>query len=616
MRARRLLYTQAVSAPLATGDTPRAQPAWPALALGGVFALALTLAHARAGMEGLGVVSAWAFSLAASLPVSSARRHAALFAVAPLLGYAWLQRWLLEITVPGYIALVIVMGVLLGMTMWLAVRLAKRTPSRFLSAALAAVLLAAFEFARGRVIFSGYPWYLLGQPSIDIAGIPALASWIGMHGVNALVCLVGAALTFPILLFTSSEGRVSQTLGSIRLRVVLSFLLAWGLPSAASMLTRWIDPPPTDVSGGVPIAVVQTNVPQSNKQSSTPEERVEQFADAARLTTAADELSIDAFGEPPAFIAWPETMFPAPALNADAVDALREAPAEYFAIAAPMRDALLMLQTSMGTPMLVGAMALDNPRVVPAEEEGYVRLEHDASYNSVFHLAYGNVRETRYDKTHLTPFGEVMPLISRWDWLERQLLSFGAPGMSFDLTPGDAPVRFDVRGLRVATPICFEATMPHVCRRLVFENGERRADILLNVTNDGWFGSSEAGRRNHLLLARWRAAELATPMVRAANTGLSCFIDASGRVYTQRVRDGVWAPGRLGEPYRGPLQEEAALVARVVPGTGATLYARTGDVVGWAVFLVGCVLAVFAAWPAKNRANPAPSPNAVEPSTA
>lgn len=601
------LYTDRVSQ---TSPTPHAhlvRPAWFALLFGAAFALSLVLVHARLNMPAYGLLGAWAFCVCANLRGPSPRRIALGFAIPSLLAYAWLQRWLIGITVPGYLGLVVLMAAELALAMWLASRAARRTTSLVLGALIAGTILAALDFARGRVILSGYPWYTLGQPMLDVAGVPTLASWIGMHGVNTLLCLFGALLSLVTLFPERARWLHPQPKPNRHFVTGLLFTVSVAI---AINLTRVFLSDPAPITEGVPVGVVQTNVPQSNKQSSSLEEKIDQFGVAVALTRDVNDRAFASLGEPPAFIAWPETMFPAAALNDDAVGVLRDAPAPSYAVAGPMRDSLLMLQSSIGVPMLVGAMALENPRVVDAEEEGYVRLEHDGAFNSVFLVRDGDVDAVRYDKIHLTPFGEVMPLISRSDWLERQLLALGAPGMSFDLSAGDAPTRFEIGELRVATPICFEATMPHICRKLVFEGAERKANLLLNVTNDGWFGRFESGRRDHLLLARWRAAELATPVVRAANTGISCFIDAKGRVYTRTV-DGVLQPGRLGDPFSSAIAfNEAALFARVAPGTGTTLYARTGDVVGWAAFLAGCVLGAFALLPSKNRANPSRSPNA------
>jgi apolipoprotein N-acyltransferase len=196
-------------------------------------------------------------------------------------------------------------------------------------------------------------------------------------------------------------------------------------------------------------------------------------------------------------------------------------------------DALMALSREVGVPMLVGAVGVEGLRF---EETGEgVRSRVDGRYNSVFLVEDGRVARARYDKMELTPFGEVMPGISAWPWLERQVMAIGAGGMSFDLRAGRRGRVFEIDGadgrFGVATPICFEATIGGQCRRLMRGEGDARAGVMVNVTNDGWFGGFDAGRRHHLLSARWRCLELRTPLVRAANTGISASIGASGRVH-------------------------------------------------------------------------------------
>ena len=97
------------------------------------------------------------------------------------------------------------------------------------------------------------------------------------------------------------------------------------------------------------------------------------------------------------------------------------------------------------------------------------RFRWDRQFNSAYLVGAGPPPYPRYDKVFLAPFGETMPYISNWDWLERALLSVGAAGMTFDLDRGGEPVRFDVPwqggSVRVATPICFEDAFPALCRR-------------------------------------------------------------------------------------------------------------------------------------------------------
>ena len=106
--------------------------------------------------------------------------------------------------------------------------------------------------------------------------------------------------------------------------------------------------------------------------------------------------------------------------------------------------------------------------------------------------------------------------------------------MEFILSAGDQTIVLDIPTrdgvIRMGTPICFEATVSGVCRELVFDENGRRADILVNLTNDGWFMDWDPSRRTHMLIARWRCIELGTPMIRSANTGVSCVIDQNGGV--------------------------------------------------------------------------------------
>jgi apolipoprotein N-acyltransferase len=207
----------------------------------------------------------------------------------------------------------------------------------------------------------------------------------------------------------------------------------------------------------------------------------------------------------------------------------------------------------------------------------------DAVYNSVFLIDRGQVQPGRYDKVGLTPFGEVMPYISAWPRLQDLLLDFGAHGMKFNLSAGTRPQGFRISTssgppVAIATPICFEATKPALCRWLINAQGPG-PKVIVNLTNDGWFGHFVPGRWQHLQVARWRAVELGVPVVRVANTGVSAAIDARGRL----VKSGV-----EGEP--GAARTDGVLLADVAPGGGRTIYARLGDVLGWSALIAGAAL--------------------------
>jgi apolipoprotein N-acyltransferase len=318
------------------------------------------------------------------------------------------------------------------------------------------------------------------------------------------------------------------------------------------------------------VAVVQSNVAQSNKTGWAVEDRLSAFGRLVGLTR-------EAAGGEPDVIVWPETMFPGMAMDPEAVSRERAAglswrtergrvPTTYF------HDELMALQGELGVPMIVGAIGLEGLEF--EEVGGGVAPRFEREYNSAFLIEDGGVRGVRYDKMELTPFGEVMPYISAWPWLERRLMAIGARGMSFELSRGRSAVRFEIPSasgpVRVATPICFEATETSQCRELVGRGGERLAGVLINLTNDGWFGGFDAARVQHLLAARWRCLELRTPMVRAANTGISAAIGADGLLLRSEA-----GPLRLGARTEGVLMADVPVGGGVVPGGLA------GRVLGW-----------------------------------
>ncbi len=428
----------------------------------------------------------------------------------------WLyeERWLIAVTAPGYIPGAMVMcsyaGIFVGLLAWVRSRL-PRVPLVLTSA----VLWTGIEVFRGELLFDGYAWLLLAHPLIDVTLLAMPASVLGTYFVSFLVAMTVSGLAAAWLL----RGRA---------RVVNVFLVGVFVAVAAGwtyLVTRrpMYGPP-------VKIAVIQTDVPQSNKLGWLPEEQLLEFERFMELTRNAAVSKPD-------LIVWPETMFPG-ILDAAALEELRENQITYK-VPAEVRpegryyltefaDRLLELQAKLDIPMVVGAVAYDGLEI----DLNPIRFRHAAKYNSAYLIQDGAVA-ARYDKMQLTPFGEIMPHIYRWPWLQQLLLDFGAAGMSFDLNWGTRPVRLEptVHGERyaIATPICFEVTDAGVNRALVTA-GEPLPAILLNVTNDGWFGSFEGGREQHMHIARWRALELGVPMVRAANTGISSAFDHRGRV--------------------------------------------------------------------------------------
>ncbi len=552
------------------------RPALCSLALGALHALLFWLSFPPVFAWPLAFVSLWPL-LYIAWKTPRPARSALMVGIAVLPMWLALHWWMIDVTAAGFPVLGLYLSLYAFLFVWIAARWRRRVGDgrRFWLAL--PVLWIGLEMLRGAVVWHGYPWYLLGHPTISLTH-PA-ASLVGAYGVSLLVALFSVR-AFELAFVRPVGGRraiVSALLGAF---IVGALLLGGGLRPGAFAETA-------------EIAVVQTNVPQSNRVGWSIDQKIEDFRAFAAMTREAAQASPD-------LIIWPETMFPGLTLNADAVAVERDAGIVYPGglQTTAFYDELLRLQAELGVPMLVGAIARDGLSI-DIDREGRVQLHAAATYNSAFLIDNGAVSDTRYDKLHLTPFGEFMPYISWNDWLEEKLLALGAAGMSFDLDAGHGPRQLTLhrsgddsewRTLRIAAPICFEATMPAVCRRLVFRNDERTADVMINLTNDGWFGGSLAGRRNHELAARWRCAELRTSMVRAANTGVSSVITPDGGV-TARL----------------PAMTAGALVHAVpLPSTSRIepLYALIGDLVGWLCLAASGGLFLGAVLPRRTGANP------------
>ena len=479
--------------------------------------------------------------------------------------------WTWEVSAAGMPGLVAYLAVWSGLFVPVAHAALRVVPRETRWIALA-IVWAGLEHLRGTVVGHGYPWFMLGHPMIDFAPLAAWGSILGAMGVGFIIALGNSALACAIIEPGKLRAR-ALALGMVTLGTAI-IIGAMGLATPTMTSERTLR-----------IGVLQTNMPQSNKQQASIGERFTDFqhwmGQSHELAQARPLLDL---------IVWPETMFPGLALDEPSLTTEREANLTYRLDDLPngrtqmpstlFADVLLGAQDDWGVPMLVGALGRADFRITPNQVGSYDF--GGEVFNSVMALQRGEVT-ARYDKVALTPFGEVMPYISAWPWLEKRLLDLGANGMSFDLSAGTSAEPLNVvrtdRTVRVATPVCFESTVPWVCRGMVYEQGKRRADLVVNVTNDGWFGTFDGGRQHHLLHARWRAIELGVPVVRAANTGISCAIDPRGHVIEAAAA-----------------RQEAALNIEIgLPEGSGTIYGRIGNVLGPVSAMLTIVLGLVGA---------------------
>jgi apolipoprotein N-acyltransferase len=299
------------------------------------------------------------------------------------------------------------------------------------------------------------------------------------------------------------------------------------------------------------------------------------------------KLTAMAVREQPDVIVWPEGMFRWPLTSANpkwSDDELRErapqAPPHFWRDTA-VRQVLISESQKTNAALIwgIGTVDLTDAGIRQGNSAVFVRPDTGLS--------------GRYDKLHLVPFGEYLPLQDTLPWLQK--LTPYPP--DFGLDAGEQAAVFEHKGWRMAPVICFEDTVPHLVRGIVSAGSERETakpvDVLVNLTNDGWFHGS-SGLDQHLITAAFRAVECRTPVVRAVNTGISAIIDGDGAILEPEVfldGDGQGRTTSRDATGRWHRELNAALVHTVPLDPRRSLYVRHGD---WFATLCGA-LTVFVA---------------------
>jgi apolipoprotein N-acyltransferase len=301
----------------------------------------------------------------------------------------------------------------------------------------------------------------------------ALAPWVGIDGVRLALATLASAVAWAV----AGAHR--------RRRLPWSGLLPAGLALPVAAVLWALPAPSAAPAGEVRVGVVQGNIDQAQKwDPAFRQATVETYVSLTRDLAAA-RGGID-------LVLWPETAIPLLVQEAS-----------------PERDVLERFAAEIGVPILFGA---------PAYEQRGQRTE---SRNAVFLLDADGRFVGRYDKVHLVPFGEYIPLGRFFPFVTKLVQGVG----DFTAGPGATPLVAPGRLPSLGPLICFEVIFPS----LAAEHARRGAQLLTVVTNDGWFGHTP-GPYQHLAFAAWRAAETGLPLVRAANTGVSAAFDGRGRL--------------------------------------------------------------------------------------
>ena len=418
----------------------------------------------------------------------------------------------------------------------------------------------------------GREYYMTGFPWYDLAHSQFRQTWLiqasDLAGASVLSLLMVAVQALAAEWFFGGRWHWSNAPKAWRCGVVVSvasllFIIGYG---QLRMATAQFRPGPT-------VALLQSDVPQSRRMSPDHDELLNVYRKLIQQTLKSGK-NVDV-------MIWPETSFPYPFIVSDpALDeaGFKRVLGEYVPASAiddwfKNRNESQALMDAWATqslaPIIVGATAWD---LSPA---GFRK------YNTAALFEPGKAAQYYY-KMHLVPFGEYIPWMETLPFIA-ELAPF-PPDQRPNLKHGDRPRILTLKGRwRLAPLICFEDTVPHVVRRFFTGPGdEARVDLLLNISNDGWFRGSEE-HEVHLAASVFRCVESRRAMVRSVNTGISAVIDGNGRIVREL-----------------PMAEEDVAIEPVPIDTRSTLYMICGDLSG--IFsALACVLGWF--WRRPNQAS-------------
>lgn len=437
----------------------------------------------------------WIFAWMAFIPLLFAiegQKPLRAFLLSYLTGYLFFIGtiyWLIHVTLPGMFAIAAYLAIYFGLFGVIVSYSQLPTPNYKLFFIPAAWV--ALEWIRAHAL-TGFGWNLLGYSQSFNLPVIQISDISGVYGVSFLVVMFNTAVYLTI-----KNLRKKKDVG-IPLIIVSFFIflvLGYGYFRLNNIFT----------GEKIRIAVIQGNIPQNEKWDPDFSDMI--MAKYLKLTKEAAKGKCD-------LIVWPETSVPG-----------------FIENEKDMLDKVKYLVSDVNTPVLVGAPRYEDTK------------KGTLYYNSAYLFSKDGRIAGRYDKVHLVPFGEYVPLKNVFAFVERfsrRPIGDFTAGKDYTVfrfflgrSANDKDARWQfMKKVSFSCLICFEDIFSPLAREFV----KRKANFLINMTNDAWFGRSGASYQ-HAQASIFRAVENRINMIRAANTGLSCFIDQKGRV-TARVSDG------------------------------------------------------------------------------
>ena len=338
-------------------------------------------------------------------------------------------------------------------------------------------LWIGLEFIRGYIPHLGFPWCLMGYSQHNVQVISQLSAVTGIYGISYIILLVNCCVAH----FFIVKNKYERT--TFHIAVISIFALASVIVIGTWRISLFKE----KEDAVLRVSVIQPSIDQSVKwdrsyQSST--------------MKLYGELTLSCFPFKPEIIVWPETAVP------------------------------FFLQEQMQYASQIQDMALESNSIIILGSPAYNKEEKDSDteyYNRAYYITGSSGIADYHDKVHLVPFGEYMPLADKLPFLKKLVPVAGS------FVPGDKLI--PLKGDSYVSPgilICFEAIFPDLSRTYA----ENDANLLVNITNDAWFGRTSAPYQ-HLAMTKLRSIETGLSIIRAANTGISALILPSGKVVQQ-----------------------------------------------------------------------------------
>jgi len=338
------------------------------------------------------------------------------------------------------------------------------------------VLWVVLEFIRSYA-FTGFPWSSIGYSQYKFLPVIQISDITGVYGISFLVLAFNSAIVDIFLI----KSRIRQTplfplsytiLGFIILFIIIASSLGYGFWRLGQSRPGHM----------IKVSVVQGNIEQDKKWNPVFQKYV---------MDAYTGLSLEAARSSPDLIIWPETAVPF-----------------IFGDDKKNTEQLAEFQRTLKSYLLFGSVL-----------EKKTSSEQLSLTNSVILLNKQGKITYQYDKIHMVPFGEYVPLRRVLFFVDKLVAGIG------DYVPGNQYIKAETEFGSFASLVCYEIIFPGLVRKFYSKNG----DFIVTVTNDAWFGKT-AGPYQHFSMAVFRAIENRKPVMRSANSGISGFIDSNGRI--------------------------------------------------------------------------------------